>query len=663
MQVQIRRVNGILKVEINGVLYDPLSFKSFRPNRQNVTEFYNAGVRLFSVLSSGVINALGVPYSRFGESWVGDNEYDFSVIDKQMDMFIECAPNGYFAPMFMVDTRPWFLEQNPDIPNSFRHLSQTAHSEKWRKDASEYLKAVITHCEEKYGDKIYGYFILGGMTTEWLAHPDKEASHPIKDEAYKKWRNDENATLPPVEKLERTGDAFLCEDELDVYDARRFHNYTVSDTLLYFASVAQSVIKHKKLLGAYFGYLLHLYNNFLYNAGHIDYERVFLSPDIDMISSPSDYHFRKIDDPSGIMVTQKTLDKHNKLYFLEFDHITHVAPTMIYEECDDTGNSYLKEIPGAKNKCKDETESLNLMWRDYIMCNANGSALWWFDMFDGWFRSEGMMNAVTKMINLRANLSKTKCKSVSEIAVFAEGESMYRARKNTTLQSEILIKNRRSLSECGAPYDIFSIGDIYTIDEQNYKLYVLLNQFDVSDKLREKIAQLQQKGVYVLWIFAPDYANNGKPSVQNVSEITGMNTVASTASHGALDGFTSGLSSPFFSIKDSNARTIATFEDSSVAIAQKDKTFYCASTFIPTLYLKQILDIVGVYRYSNENKVYTYPTQNALGVYNATDSDAVINVKENGVYVDKITDEKFVASKNILVLPKRDMKAYLLVKE
>jgi hypothetical protein len=292
MQAQIRRVNGILKVEIDGTLYDPLSFKSFRPNRQNVTEFYNAGVRLFSVLSSGVINALGVPYSRFGESWVGDNEYDFSVIDKQMDMFIECAPNGYFAPMFMVDTRPWFLEQNPDIPNSFLHLSQTAHSEKWRKDAGEYLKAVITHCEEKYGDRIYGYFILGGMTTEWLAHPDKEASHPIKDSAFKKWCGDENATLPPTEKLERTGDAFLGEDERDVYSARRFHNYTVSDTLLYFASVAQSVIKHKKLLGAYFGYLLHLSNNFLYNAGHIDYERVFLSPDIDMISSPSDYHFR-----------------------------------------------------------------------------------------------------------------------------------------------------------------------------------------------------------------------------------------------------------------------------------------------------------------------------------------------------------------------------------
>jgi len=50
-------------------------------------------------------------------------------------------------------------------------------------------------------------------------------------------------------------------------------------------------------------------------------------------------------------------------------------------------------------------------------------------------------------------------------------------------------------------------------------------------------------------------------------------------------------------------------------------------------------------------------------VFNASDVDAIINVKENGVYVDKITDEKFVANNNKLVLSKRNMKAYLLIKE
>ena len=88
---KVVRDNGILKISINGKLYNPLSFKSFRPNPKNVSEFYAAGVRLFSVLSSGITSALGVPYSLYGESWVGDEKYDFSAIDRQMDMFVLTA--------------------------------------------------------------------------------------------------------------------------------------------------------------------------------------------------------------------------------------------------------------------------------------------------------------------------------------------------------------------------------------------------------------------------------------------------------------------------------------------------------------------------------------------------------------------------------------------
>ncbi|MBO5747025.1 MAG: hypothetical protein J6S13_08070, partial [Clostridia bacterium] len=122
MKSKVVRDNGILKVDIDGKKYLPLSFKSFRANPKNVSEFYKAGVRLFSVLSSGVTSALGVPYSLYGESWVGENQYDFSAIDRQMDMFIENAPDGFFAPMFQVDTRDWYLASH-DVPNSFTHLS------------------------------------------------------------------------------------------------------------------------------------------------------------------------------------------------------------------------------------------------------------------------------------------------------------------------------------------------------------------------------------------------------------------------------------------------------------------------------------------------------------------------------------------------------------
>ena len=672
MKVKTIRENGLLKIDIDGKLYDPLSFKSFRPNPQNVSEFYKAGVRLFSVLSSGIICALGVPYSRYGESWIGDGEYDFSAIDRQMDMFIENAPEGYFAPMFQIDTRPWYCEKHPETPNSFKHLSQSAHDEKWKRAAAEYLKAAIRHCEEKYGERIYGYFLLGGMTTEWLAHPDKEASHPLKEAAYKKYRNDENATLPTLEEFEKKGPVFLGRDEENVLTARRFHAEGVADLVLYFASEAQSVIKHEKLLGLYYGYLFELGGEYLFNSGHLGYEKVYLSSDIDMISSPSAYPYRALTDPSAFMVTQKTLDVRDKLYFLEFDHITHVAPTMIEEPCEDsTGNGCMMAIPGAKSKCKDQTESLNLMWRDFLLCYANGAAMWWFDMFDGWFRSSEMMGAIEKMITIRRDVLAHKNKdSIAEIAVYAEGESMYHVRKNSWLASVCLSDMRRSFAEMGAPYDIYSISDLESCDSNKYKLIIILDSYDIPRERMQKIRELQEKGVSVLWIYAPDYARDGINDVSKISDAVQMSVSTFDTPYKGLiynGSITPNkVASPYFAIDESDSVDVyARYDDGKAAVAStKDKkNIYAAVPFVPSDILRDLAREKGIYVYSDDPKVYTYVNSDVFSVYNATDSDTKIHVKEDGVYRDLIEGGSYKSRSGVLRLPIKPIRAYMLVKE
>ncbi len=670
MKASIKRDNGMLKVDIDGTLYAPLSFKSFRPNPNNISEFYAAGVRLFSVLSSGIISALGVPYSHFGESWIGENEYDFSAVDKQMDMFIENAPDGYFAPMFQVDTRPWYLETHPEVPNSFTHLSQIAHDERWRRAAADYLKAVITHCEEKYGDRIYGYFLLGGTTTEWFSDHDKEAPHPIKQAAYRRYLNDSSASLPTKEELDRDGRVFLDEEESNVLSARRFHAETIADLVLFFASEAQSVIKHQKLLGLYYGYLMHLGAPRLYNAGHLGYEKVFFSDDIDMISSPSDYKYRLLTDPSAFMVTQKTLDAHGKLYFLEFDHITHVAPSTVDEPCaDPNGNRSLKIIPGAEKRCKTELESLNLMYRDFLLCYANGAALWWFDMFDGWFRSEGMMEAVRSMISLHGELSALLKHSIAEIAVYAEGESLYHVRKTQKLANESLSNMLRTLAELGAPYDVYSIGDIDNCSSERYRMIILLDAFDISKERMATIRKLQSEGVTVVWLYAPDYANDAKNDVSRIVEATGICVLESESSHGGLvynEKVTkSVLAAPYFYVSDEKAVPLAYFEDGAVAVAGSvdGLSVYSAVPFLPSDILCDIISDKRIFRYSVEPRVYTYVNAQAIGVYNSTDTAAEIFVREDGEYVDKLTGEKFLAVDGKITLAFREFRAYLLVKE
>ena len=672
MKTKVIRDNGVLKIDIGGKIYDPLSFKSFRANPKNVSEFYKAGVRLFSVLSSGVTSALGVPYSLYGESWVGEGKYDFSAIDRQMDMFIENAPDGFFAPMFQVDTRDWYLASH-DVPNSFTPLSQIACDEQWKKAAADYIKAAITHCEEKYGERIYGYFLLGGMTTEWFSGRDYEESHPIKEAGYRKWRNDENAKLPAKELLDAEGEVFLGEHESEVYLARKFHNETIADLILYFCHEAQSVIKHNKLLGLYYGYLFELGGARLYNDGSLAYEKVFFSHDIDMISSPSAYGYRGLNDPSAFMLTQKTLDAHNKLYFLEFDHITHTAPEMVNDpEGATQKNKALVKIPGANSKCKNETESLNLMYRDFILCNSNMTALWWFDMFDGWFRSDGMMQAVAKMIKLSKEFGETNTHRVSEIAVFAEGEAMYRVRKTSNMATLCLSNIRRTLAECGAPYDLYSIGDVTLPDVLDYKLYVFVNQYDMPESVKIYIDQkLKTVGKTVLWLYAPDYAKGGMKDVKRISKTVGMQVEISDVSHGNMifngEGYEYPLAEPYFSINDDTSTELCRFEDGTVAAAYKEqngsKSIYVAACNLPSSLLRHIAELAGVFVYSHSNKVYVYPNSQCIGVYNATQNACEIHLAEDGRYTDLLSGNIFTCTNGVLKIPKNKINAYYLKRE
>lgn len=71
MQASIINKEGVYQFEINGTVYPPLSFRSFRPEKRNIQEFYDAGVRLMSILMTGLSCTLDVPYSLYGEIWKG----------------------------------------------------------------------------------------------------------------------------------------------------------------------------------------------------------------------------------------------------------------------------------------------------------------------------------------------------------------------------------------------------------------------------------------------------------------------------------------------------------------------------------------------------------------------------------------------------------------
>ncbi len=657
-KVSLVRKNGALKIDIDGQLFEPLSFKSFRPTKENISDFSKAGVKLFSILSSGMISMLGVEYSLFGESWIGDHEYDFNVIDAQIELFRQNAPDSYFALMIQLDTRPWYTEKY-GVPYTFTHLSQTIAQEKWRNDATDYMKAVLEHVEAKYGDIFYGYFLMCGFTTEWMSQFDEEASSDIKEEAYKKYLNMPDAKIPSKEMLDGVdGQAFVSPEYMgEVKNYRKFHAELISDSILYFAHEAQKVLKHKKLLGLYFGYLFELEGARLWNAGHLAYEKVFTSPDINMISSPSSYAYRAVDSTSAFMLTYDTLDFHNKLYYLEFDHITHLSPAKVADVL----------IPGGHNKLKDQTETLNVMQRDFMLCLAHGAALWWFDMFNGWFASKEMMESIAQMISIQKQLSNYPQKSVSEILVIASGEALYGVNKNSGLNLACLSKQRGGLARMGAPYDVYSMCDISNVDMDKYKLVIFLDAFEMNTPLRTFAEQLKISGKTVLWIYAPDYVSGGISAMQSITDINIVQLIGEEDSVDTHEGklVYDKLPQPRFFIEDNDVMPLGVYPNTEkVAIGMKrfsDYTsIYSAVGNLSGAVLRNIARLAGVHIYCDDDAACVYVNSKVIGVYALEDTTVSV---PDGTYKNMFNGETFKTENGKLFIPAGQYASKLLVME
>lgn len=663
MKCELKKENGMLAIYINGKAYAPVSFKSFRPAKKNISDFYTAGIRLFNILSSGIISAVGVPYSLYGESWVDEYTYDFDPIDRQIALFMEHAPEAYFALMLQLDTRPWWLKKYSGYPDSFRKLAQMEADPRWRAAAAAYMQAVLQHVEKNYGDRFYGYFLLAGTTTEWFSDNSFEDASPISEAAYKTWRNNLSAYIPSKECRETDEKiVFLdCQREENLIQYRKFESWQRSDTILYFAKKAQEVLKHQKLLGLYFGYIFELDGSRLWNTGHLDYERVFLSEDIDMFSSPVSYAYRAQDCGSHQMLTSQTLTANNKLYFIEHDQTTCLVPDTI------EGQYFVHP-----NKAKTIEEDINLLRRDFLLAAANGCAMWWFDMFQGWFYNKKLMTEITGMVKASKLLFSAGYRSVSEIAVIVDPESMYFINKNSRMNTILLGDQRGELSLIGAPYDIFSSCDIKNIDTTQYKFFIFLDQFKVNPAADAFIAKLKDAGKAMLFVYAYNILDT-KYDIAQMSKALGFNIIENPYQEDTIylcngSSWTTCAPKPCLAIAE-DITVLGWYQNSKKAAFgyKKEKNALLAFSGLGTVShaaLTLLLKEAGVHQYTTSDEAVIYANHAMLGIYHLQERDMVLRLPYDSIFVDLFNGRREYVSKNCcLTIPYSQQRAKLFLKK
>lgn len=471
---------------IDGKESVPVSMRSFQPAGRYIREFAQSGCQLFSAFPTGIKNSLGLPYSPFGEVWIGEGEYDKGALEAQLFLLRDNAPEGNIALMVQLDTRGWFLEAHPGCADSFRELIQTVNYTPWRKAAAKWLCDVIDLTEEILPGWLYGIFLMAGGTTEWYTR-EYHAPTVMQTAAYRAYCKDENAVIPPIEDVwNKASNGILRDEKKEGNEIRylRFTNASIAEGVLYFAKIAKEHTGGKKVIGAFYGYVGGPCSTHIRNFNAIN--RVLASPYVDVLFAPASYVYREPENTSAFRMPIDSLTLHGKLYFHEIDCRTHL-----------TQNHPLAALHTI-DKCSFQTqeETAAYLRREIGMVLAKGQGFWWFDMFGGYYSSPVMMEEVKKERELAATVLAKNASPLTEVAMVLDLESNYYISGKYFLPESQM----GALNRAGAPWGFYLSEDLLHPDfpHDRMKVYLFINAVHPKPEVTAKMEELKREGKTVL---------------------------------------------------------------------------------------------------------------------------------------------------------------------
>jgi hypothetical protein len=502
----------------------PLAFayRSFWPEFAAMRQFKDAGVNTVCVFAANTDNSLGKPYSKYPPVWRWFGKYDFASLDKQYDDVLAVNSNAQFICMIDLNTPIWLQRQlairgQSAECESFTMLSCACANPAWRKATGEYLAAVTKHMEARYGDRIAAYLLACGQTDEWL-----DCSHGVagrtKTQAWKAWlkaHGKAELPVPALERLDRASFENLIRDpatEQDVVDYAQFTGDIIADTVLEFAKQTRALIPKQRRIAMFFGYILELAHSHLVWAGHLEYERLYRSPDIDVFISPGTYADRPMGGGSGFMVPNATRLLDKKGFLHEMDHRT---PTY---------NVHLDDFVsiGWMVPWKDQAETTAGLKREFSLAIINQTSLWCFDMWGGVFQTPETMQLVAQSKRLWDRFTATPLKSRAEVAMVVDPQSARYLNDENPIVSRIYQGTRNKLNRLGAPFEVFSFNDLPRADLDQYRLFVFPGLFQVTpekmDVLKNRVLKNNRTAVF---LYAPGICDGKNLDPARVKALTG----------------------------------------------------------------------------------------------------------------------------------------------
>jgi hypothetical protein len=551
------------------------AYRSFWPEIEAMKKFRECGINTFSFMVSNTVNSLGFPYTKYRPVWKWNNIYDLGAFDQQIGDILEAIPDAKLMCMIDLNTPHWWTRYLGAFGvkyDSFYELGKISGSRTWRQDTAEYMQTLLQHAEDKYSGNIVAYILGGGGATEW--HDRSRGEESIyRGMAYKQWLidNEKTPTGIPGQIARDSGaydfnntyktaasyyngiDPTGCYDKLfpngvgllrtpeknqDALDYWRFCNEFNADTVDFFLKKARKIIRPEAETGIFFGYSGGYWT--MVSSGHLAYEKLLGSPELDFVMAPVDYMGRGMGRGTTSMTVKETIRLNGKQMLQEMDQRTYtcnrklndycelpdplqnIAEETEWEDTTDSKEQAKKFSLASDGVWKNDDEIIAGMKRDTAFCLINQDSLWWFDMWGGFYQGERVFSTLKQLKDIWDEQSKYPAEDISEILLVKDPENMYLLNEMDPRCGLFHSNPLDALSSIGMPYTVCSFNDLEQLDIERFKLIIFCHPFELTERHNKILdRQILKRQRNILWFYGPGIVKAGKLNLDNVKSVCG----------------------------------------------------------------------------------------------------------------------------------------------
>lgn len=516
----VKSNDGFPELWVNERRIPPFAYMSYLGQSRFYKEVADHGVEIFclpaSLSDQGINSNSGIKPFR-PSFWLGENKFDFSIIQKEFEMLTRVKKDAKVIVRVHLDPPRWWEQRNPSelcrLPTG-ESLRVSYSSDKWRHDAGMALQSLISWIKNSaFNANLIGIHIAGGFTEEWFYHYKKyfydeslvrkdhfrnwlRIKYKNKVSGFKKsWRDPavtfENAEPADISGVVKGDSLMVKKGNARLLDTYAFHTSVIAGNISYFSKLVKENSEGKLLTGAFYGY--HLFVNDA-RRGHGSLSDLLECPTLDYLSSPNDYR-RQTGVDWMPMAAIRSVQLHGKLWMAENDtrttltrYLKEVAP-----EINPEGDYYSGKV--WKGPESMET-SASYLWKNAGRMLAYGYGGWWFDMWGGWFRDPRFWSVFQK-INLLYEKSGASSANIEgaykpEVAVVVDEKLQFYDASLGRITGRLLA-NRYSLGNSGTSFDVFLRSDLDSLLTKAYKVIWYLGLHEQTAHEKKVVSSLQLK--------------------------------------------------------------------------------------------------------------------------------------------------------------------------